>query len=148
MGNLRDDFPTYIGTSVKSSKEELERLKKLGLLRTETMKYRSPPQSSGPPKASLTPRKIPPGIPSELGIFCIYNCGGSFSTISRLLGSLGRLMLGWAFVLREGAFRRRRPLVAAPMRAVLEGSSFHPYSSHFPSPSSSSTASKVLWSVI
>ena len=31
MGICRGDFPTYIGTSIKSSEEELERLKKLGL---------------------------------------------------------------------------------------------------------------------
>ena len=31
MGNLRNDFPTYIGTSIKNSEEELEKLKKLGL---------------------------------------------------------------------------------------------------------------------
>lgn len=31
MGKLRDSFPTYIGTSIKSPEEELEKLKKLGL---------------------------------------------------------------------------------------------------------------------
>ena len=31
MGNCRGDFPTYIGTSIKSSKKELEKLKKLDL---------------------------------------------------------------------------------------------------------------------
>ena len=31
MGNCRGDFPTYIGTSIKSSEEELEKLKKLSL---------------------------------------------------------------------------------------------------------------------
>ena len=31
MGNCRGDFPTYIGTSIKSSEKELEKLKKLDL---------------------------------------------------------------------------------------------------------------------
>lgn len=31
MGNCKGDFPTYIGTSIKSSKKELEKLKKLSL---------------------------------------------------------------------------------------------------------------------
>ena len=31
MGNCREDFPTYIGTSINGPEEELEKLKKLGL---------------------------------------------------------------------------------------------------------------------
>lgn len=31
MGNCRGDFSTYIGTSIKSSEKELEKLKKFGL---------------------------------------------------------------------------------------------------------------------